>query len=122
MGIGFDRRLRTGCTRSGRACFLPNEPKAYADIFHNEDGSHRVMPVTAWVTGIDYDHAMGPCAECGADRLVPMTFQAARAAADDLERPDVVIMRPIAKCGGCGARIYLDRLTRRGDPGESAPN
>jgi hypothetical protein len=62
---------------------------------------------------------MGLCAECGADRLVTLTFHAARVAATDLERPEVVIMRPIAKCGGCGARIYADRITHRGDPSES---
>jgi hypothetical protein len=38
-----------------------------------------------------------------------------------LERPEVVIMRPLAKCGGCGARIYPDRITHRDDPTESAP-
>jgi hypothetical protein len=65
---------------------------------------------------------MGPCPECGANRLVPLTFQSARVAADDLERPEVRIMRPLAKCGGCGARIYLDRAAHRGDTSESAPN
>lgn len=65
---------------------------------------------------------MGPCPACGADRLVPLTFQAARAAADDLERPEVVIMRPLAKCGACGARIYSDRITHQGDPSELALN
>ena len=64
---------------------------------------------------------MGPCPECGANRLIPLTFQAARTAAGDLERPDVVIMRPLAKCGGCGARIYPDRIAHHDDPGESAP-
>lgn len=63
---------------------------------------------------------MGPCPECGSDRLVPLSFQAARAAGDDLERPEVVVMRPVAKCGGCGARIYADRVAHRGDPTESA--
>ena len=63
---------------------------------------------------------MGRCPECGADRLVPLSFQAARVAANDLERPEVVAARPIAKCGGCGARIYLDRITHRHDPSESA--
>jgi hypothetical protein len=59
---------------------------------------------------------MGACPECGSDRLVPLTFQAARAAGDDLERPEVVVMRPVAKCGGCGARIYADRVTHRDVP------
>jgi len=61
---------------------------------------------------------MGPCPACGAARLVPLTFQAARTEADDLERPDVVAMRPLAKCGACGARVYPDRITHRGDPSE----
>jgi hypothetical protein len=65
---------------------------------------------------------MGPCPACGADRLIPLSFQAARAGGADLERPEVVVMRPIAKCGGCGARVYPDRITYRGDPGESVPN
>jgi hypothetical protein len=62
---------------------------------------------------------MGQCPDCGADRLVPLTFQAARVAEGDLQRPEVVIMRPTAKCAGCGARIYVDRVTHRGDPSES---
>jgi hypothetical protein len=47
--------LVDGCVQAVHArgaCFLPNEPEVYDDIFHNEDGSHRVTPVTAWVTGI----------------------------------------------------------------------
>jgi hypothetical protein len=60
---------------------------------------------------------MGLCPACGADRLVPLTFQAARATAGDLERPEVVSMRPIAKCGGCGARATTERrLGRRSLP------
>jgi hypothetical protein len=62
---------------------------------------------------------MGRCPECGATRLVSLTFQAARAAARDLQRPEVVVMRPSAKCGACGARIYPDRVTHRGHPSES---
>ena len=62
------------------------------------------------------------CPECGAKRLVPLSFQAARAAADDLERPEVVVLRPRAKCGGCGARIYPDTVTHRGDLSEVGPN
>lgn len=64
---------------------------------------------------------MNPCPGCGANRLIPLTFQAARSAAPDLGRPDVVMMRPVAKCGGCAARIYPDRIAYRGDPSESAP-
>jgi hypothetical protein len=62
---------------------------------------------------------MALCPECGTDRLVPLTFQAARTTAGDLERPDVVTMRPIAKCGGCGARIYPERIAHRDDPSET---
>jgi predicted metal-binding protein len=64
---------------------------------------------------------MGPCPACGADRLVPLTFQAARATAGDLDRPEVVSMRPLAKCGECGGRIYPDGVRYRDDPRESAP-
>jgi hypothetical protein len=39
--------------------------------------------------------------------------------AGDLERPEVVTMSPIAKCGGCGVRIYPDRITHRDDPTET---
>jgi hypothetical protein len=62
---------------------------------------------------------MAQCPECGADRLVHLTFQAGRANAGDLERPEVVLVRPIAKCGGCGVRIYSDTITHRGDPSET---
>jgi hypothetical protein len=65
---------------------------------------------------------MSDCPACGGDRLVPLSFQVARAGAGDEERPEVVAMRPIAKCGGCGARVYLHRITQRGDPTESAPS
>jgi hypothetical protein len=56
---------------------------------------------------------MPMCPECGADRLVPLSFQVARVGARDEERPEVVEMRPVAKCGGCGARIYARRLALR---------
>ena len=64
---------------------------------------------------------MDVCPGCGTDRIVTLSFQAARSTGPDLERPDVEIMRPIAKCGGCGARIYPNRIAYRGDPSESAP-
>jgi hypothetical protein len=60
------------------------------------------------------------CPACGADRLVPLSFQVARAGAGDQERPEVIAMRPLAKCGGCAARIYPNRVTHRFDPAESA--
>ena len=64
---------------------------------------------------------MGPCPECGADRLVPLTLHVARTRTGDLKRLEVVIMRPVAKCPWCGARIYPHRVTHRVDPSESAP-
>jgi hypothetical protein len=56
---------------------------------------------------------MPMCPECGADRLVPLSFQVARLGERDEERPEVVAMRPAAKCAGCGARIYAERLMLR---------
>lgn len=50
---------------------------------------------------------LGPCPECAADRLVRLSFQVARLDADDEARPEVAAMRPIAKCGGCGALVYV---------------
>jgi hypothetical protein len=54
---------------------------------------------------------MGPCPVCRADRLIPLSFQVSRLAAPDEDRPEVVVMRPLAICGGCGARIYPEVLT-----------
>jgi hypothetical protein len=54
---------------------------------------------------------MGPCPACGADRLIPLSFQVSRMDADDEERPEVVVMRPSAICGGCGSRVYPEAFT-----------
>jgi DNA-directed RNA polymerase subunit RPC12/RpoP len=53
------------------------------------------------------------CPACGADRLVKLSFQVSRLDADDETRPEVAAMRPIAKCGGCGARIYARKPSDR---------
>jgi hypothetical protein len=53
---------------------------------------------------------MGPCPVCGADRLIPLSFRVSRLAAPDEERPEVEAMRPVAICGGCGARIYPEEF------------
>jgi hypothetical protein len=49
--LGFvDGFLQTVHTRG--ACFLPNDPEVYDDIFHSEDGSHRESPVPPWDHGV----------------------------------------------------------------------
>lgn len=62
------------------------------------------------------------CPACGADRLVMLSFQVSRRDADDEARPEVAAMRPIAKCGGCGARIYARKPTDRRRRGEPEPD
>ena len=56
---------------------------------------------------------MGRCPLCGADRLVTLSFQVSRLDAPDQARPDVVAMRPLAKCAGCGARIHAEGTPTR---------
>jgi hypothetical protein len=41
------------------------------------------------------------CPTCGADRLLPLHFPRCRR-----DEKAEIIIRPIAKCAGCGARIY----------------
>jgi hypothetical protein len=62
---------------------------------------------------------MARCPECGVDRLIPLTFPTGWVSARDLPRPEVVTTRPVAKRGGCGARIYPDRISHRDDPRET---
>jgi DNA-directed RNA polymerase subunit RPC12/RpoP len=62
------------------------------------------------------------CPACGADRLVPLSFQVSRLDADDEVRPEVAAMRPIAKCGGCGARIYARKPIERRRRGMPEPD
>jgi hypothetical protein len=62
------------------------------------------------------------CPACGAARLVVLSFQVSRLDADDEERPEVAAMRPIAKCGGCGARIYARKPIDRRRPEKPEPD
>ena len=48
------------------------------------------------------------CPSCGADRLIPLTFPVYRRAA----RAEVHYRRPMAKCSGCGERMFA-RITVR---------
>lgn len=63
------------------------------------------------------------CPACGADRLVQLSFQVSRLDAEDEARPEVAAMRPIAKCGGCGARVFARKpieRRRHGTPEQDA--
>jgi hypothetical protein len=42
------------------------------------------------------------CPACGADRLVPLNFPQFRPEAG----PGAAFRRPIAKCSGCGERVF----------------
>jgi hypothetical protein len=52
------------------------------------------------------------CPGCGADRLIPLTFPLYRRPAG----PEVQLRRPVAKCSGCGERIYAQALSRQVAP------
>jgi hypothetical protein len=65
---------------------------------------------------------MGPCPVCGADRLIPLSFQVSRLDAADEVRPEVVVMRPVAICGGCSTRIYPEALADPPAPQERSSN
>jgi hypothetical protein len=65
---------------------------------------------------------MGPCPVCGTDRLIPLSFKVSRLDAPDEERPEVVVMRPVAICGGCAARIYPKEFTDQRAPRNRASN
>jgi len=54
------------------------------------------------------------CPKCGADRLIPLTFPVYRREAG----PEVVLRRPMAKCAGCGERIYAHIVVRQPAPTE----
>jgi hypothetical protein len=49
------------------------------------------------------------CPGCGADRLIPLTFPIYRREAG----PEVVVVRPVAKCSGCGERIFAKVIARQ---------
>jgi hypothetical protein len=56
------------------------------------------------------------CTACGADRLIPLTFPVYRREAG----PEVVVRRPVAKCAGCGERIYARVVATQPQPSEPA--
>ena len=49
------------------------------------------------------------CPGCGADRLIPLTFPVFRRESAQ----EVQLRRPMAKCSGCGERIYAHLHYRR---------
>jgi hypothetical protein len=49
------------------------------------------------------------CPSCRADRLIPLTFPVYRREAG----PEVILRRPIAKCSGCGKRIFAKIVARQ---------
>jgi hypothetical protein len=48
------------------------------------------------------------CPGCGADRLIPLSFPEYRRKAG----PEVIFRRPLAKCTGCGERIFARVVAR----------
>jgi hypothetical protein len=48
------------------------------------------------------------CPGCGADRLIPLSYPVYRREAG----PEVVLLRPVAKCVGCGQRIHAHIVAR----------
>ena len=49
------------------------------------------------------------CPACGADRLIPLTFSVYQREAG----PEVIVVRPMAKCSGCGERIFAKIIARQ---------
>jgi hypothetical protein len=49
------------------------------------------------------------CPSCGADRLIPLTFPIYQREAG----PEMVLVRPMAKCSGCGQRIFAKIIARQ---------
>lgn len=58
--------------------------------------------------------AMLSCPKCGADRLVPLTFPVYRREAGS----EPILRRPMAKCAGCGERIYAHIAISQAAPTE----
>jgi hypothetical protein len=52
------------------------------------------------------------CPGCGADRLIPLTFPVYRREVGE----EGQLRRPLAKCSGCGERIYANLRYRRAVP------
>jgi hypothetical protein len=55
------------------------------------------------------------CPKCGADKLIPLTFPVYQRE----QGPEVVFRRPMAKCSGCGERIYARIIARQALPIET---
>jgi len=55
------------------------------------------------------------CPACRSDVLVPLTFAVYQRPAGS----EVNLRRPLAKCAGCGARIFAAILTRQRVPKSS---
>ena|ERR1700686_2337619 len=49
------------------------------------------------------------CPACGADRLIPLTFPVYQREAG----PEVIVVRPMAKCSGCGERIFAKIIAQQ---------
>jgi hypothetical protein len=49
------------------------------------------------------------CPACGADRLIPLTFPIYQREAG----PEVVLLRPMAKCSACGERVFVKIIARQ---------
>ena len=54
------------------------------------------------------------CPGCGADRLIPLSFPVFRPETGD----EVVLRRPVAKCAGCGERMFAHVVIRSRHPSE----
>jgi hypothetical protein len=57
------------------------------------------------------------CPGCGADRLIPLTFPVYRREAG----PGVMLRCPMAKCSGCGQRIFAPSSPGHGFPSRLKP-
>jgi predicted RNA-binding Zn-ribbon protein involved in translation (DUF1610 family) len=55
------------------------------------------------------------CPKCGADRLIPLTFPMYQRQAG----VKVIFRRPMAKCSGCGERIFAKIIARQRAPKSS---
>ena len=61
-----------------------------------------------------HGRAMLCCPKCGADRLIPLTFPVYRREAGS----ELILRRPMAKCAGCGERIYAHIMVSQPAPTE----
>jgi hypothetical protein len=52
------------------------------------------------------------CPECGADRLIPLTFPLYRRKGAQPGQPELLV-RPVAKCTSCGVRVFANILASK---------